>query len=168
MKRIEVYLYKSQKPWQRLADRVISSYTGIFPCNCGTEPYSHAAMGLEDSIFNIITIESTSRKTADGSDGVRGSTKDVLLRNPERWDMLWTYVTPNQLRGMRARADMQNGKPYDWLGIAGFAMPVNIQKKDKWYCSELVWYILTGKISRVSPRHLSKWIKKLGFQKGAL
>ena len=168
MKRIEVYLYKSQKPWRRFTDTVISKYTGLFPCNYGTEPYSHAAMGLEDSIFYMATIESTSRKTITGEDGVRWSTKDVLLRNPERWDMFYTYVTPNQHRGMRARADKQTGKPYDWRGIFGFAVPVNVQDKDKWYCSELVWYVLTGKIKRVSPRHLSKWIKKIGFQKGEL
>ena len=164
MKRIEVYLYRADIDG-RVVDNVISGYTGMLPCNWGTEPYSHAAMGLESSVGMVIdTFESTSRRD-DGTTGTKWIRKDVLLRNPDRWDVYWLYVSDERALEMRARANGQAGKPYDWLGIIGFALPVAVNNKKKWYCSEVVWYVLTGKTCRVSPRNLSKRIKKLGFQK---
>ena len=166
MRRIEVYLYRADRDG-RVVDNIISGYTGLFPCNWGTEPYSHAAMGMESSVGLIDTFESTSRKD-NGSNGTRWARKDVLLRNPERWDMYWMYVTPDRAGEMRARANAETCKPYDWLGIAGFGSIIPINNKQKWYCSEVVWYVLTGKMCRVSPRNLSKRIKKLGFQRGEI
>ena len=164
MRRIEVYLYRDHKD---AVDKLIAGYTGLFPCNWGTAPYSHAAMGFETSVGLIETFESTSRKD-NGVNGTRWAMKDVLLRNPDRWDMYWKMVTPETSDKMRIRANAETCKRYDWLGIAGFALPVGINNKEKWYCSEVVWYVLTGKIQRVSPRRLSKWIKKEGFQRGEL
>ena len=164
MRRIEIYLYRSESYWQRLADWCISTYTGLFPCNWGTKPYSHAAIGLESSVGLIEAFESTSRKLPDGTNGTRWSTRYELLRNPERWDVYWEYTTKLVVEEMRQRANAETCKPYDWLGIAGFTCPLPVNSKSKWYCSEVVWYVLTGKIKRVSPRRLSKLIKKMGFQ----
>lgn len=49
-------------------------------------------------------------------------------------------VTEKQKEKIFNFAESQIGKPYDWWGILGFILfNPNIEKKNRWFCSELVF-----------------------------
>lgn len=165
MRRIEILLYRADKQDKHKADDFIAAYTGLFPCNYGTRPYSHVEIGLQQSCGNVRCFSSTSRDYLLGKNGTRWIDKPDLFENPDRWDVYYKMATPAGIELMEERANSIVGLLYDWLGILGFAFPFGILHDPyRWYCSEAVYYVLTGKRIRVSPRRLSKLIKKMGFQ----
>lgn len=62
-----------------------------------------------------------------------------------------------------AYAMQQIGKPYDWLGVIGIGLKMDLQHNDKWSCAELVYAIMAmGGLkpydlkyhARITPQHL--------------
>ena len=154
MKKVRIAFYKyPMKDWVNFA---ISGYTWIF--NIGTPPYSHCEIGFEFEegwryFSSSMPDKGTRWKTA-------GQTVD---KNPERWDVFECEYPEKCVSMMIARAHSIVGKKYDALGIFGF-LTISGQvanKKDYWYCSEAVWYVLTGEwVKRISPRRLFSRIKE--------
>lgn len=156
MKKVRLAFYKAKYPDGDIIDNLISWYTWIF--NIGSKSYSHVEIGFHFEegwryFSSSMPDKGTRWKTA-------GQTVD---KNPERWDVFECEYFESNVEEMIDRANLILGKKYDKLGIFGF-LTISGQvanKKDYWYCSEAVWYVLTGEwLKRISPRRLSRRIKE--------
>jgi len=168
------FLFYLAKVDGKLLDDILSLYSGLFPCNWGSEGYSHAEIWFpdsggrfvdeEDGSYCGITFSSTMRGDVNGT---RFEIASVLLRHPERWDWIEIEVTKEQLELAHRVACEELGKKYDLLGILGFVIPGIYNPDDKWYCSEVVAYIayriwiLNKHHTTISPRRLSKKINQV-------
>jgi hypothetical protein len=174
--KIRVLFYKAKIDGKWLDD-AISIYTGLLPCNWGTKGYSHAEIWFpsEQGTFISRCGDDVQFYGHCFSSTTRGSWKGVcirhasiVLKHPERWDYMEFNVDAGRYAVARELAELQEGKPYDYKGIFGFFWPWPIQDKKKWYCSEIcAWFlylvrILPKREKRISPRRLSKVLKKLG------
>lgn len=164
-----VYLafYKSDKQDGHYFDDIISGYTGLF--NKGTPKYSHVEIGFENRDNGTVSFFSaTTREYLGGKSGTRWIPAKDMLKNPERWNVYCRTFSQKEVRRMVFLANCEEGKPYDWVGIFGFGTPFGtINDKGKWYCSEIVHYIVTvgNWMKRISPRRLwKKATEQLGFQ----
>ena len=68
---------------------------------------------------------------------------------------------------MTEEANSYIGCKYDKLGIAGFVIPVGLNEKNAWYCSEICQKILRGLwMKLISPmRFLGLVSERLGFKR---
>ena len=118
--------------------------------------YSHVEIGFEiDNEWKYFS--STLR---DGSKGTRWIDEDKLFKHPKRWDIYEIKVISTE--DMIIRAKKIVGLPYDLAGLTGFITPFGLpNKKNKWYCSEACYFVLTGGwIKRISPRRFYSYIYK--------
>lgn len=153
METVRFAFYKPQNLWGWL----IAGWTGLF--NWGTPAYCHAEIGiLIDGEWKYYS--SASRNTS-GRTGTRWLAEDVVLKNPERWDV-YEVEAVRPVWAMIQTCDNELGKEYDNLGILGFVTLFGLLNyKDKWYCSEVCFYIFFGWWKkRISPRALFAKIKK--------
>lgn len=152
MSSVRLAFYKATK--QSWTDMVISGWTFLF--NPFTKSYSHVEIG-----FNINgTWQYFSSSIRDG--GTRWKNAKDLLKNPERWDIYTSEYRQETIDRMIKRAENIKGKSYDRLGILGFVTLSGqvFNDKDKWYCSETCYFVLTALWKkRISPRRLSRRIK---------
>jgi len=151
-RRIRFLQYRAN--WKHPFGQLISLYTGLY--NWGTPPYCHS----EICFSNSICFSAANRK--DGFIGTRYIDYEILTRNKKRWDIYELWVPADKEERMIGRASRIINKGYDWLGIIGFFSPKNIQDKNKWYCSECVYYVYNEKNIRISPRRLTRWILRIG------
>ena len=162
---IKIHQYKAGKDGKWLDD-AISIWSGLF--NWGTPPYSHTEIQPYDNrCFSSAT-------RGDGFVGTRWADAAHILRHPERWDTYTFDASAHYLRECVERADEIAGQKYFYLGVAlDYFLPFGIAGKivgrwtKQWYCSQAVYYVLTGKRTRISPRRLTRWLLKNGFIKGA-
>jgi hypothetical protein len=141
-------------------DNLISAWTALFPCNWGTQPYSHVEIWFPDisGLFSTKSFLYSSTTRGSKVPGVRFAYRDVVLKHPERWDVIECEVLE--------WLDSQQDKRYDYLGILGFFWPKNLEDPNRWYCSELCiraafWLRVIKKVwFRISPRRMSKVITK--------
>lgn len=140
---------------------LISSWTWL--ANIGTPHSSHTEIILKKD-GERIAFSSTNR---DGAKGTRWEDPKKTFRHKKRWVFYGMEYSDEDIAKMVKRADSILDKGYDWLGIAGFATITGmLNSKEKWYCSEACWYVLTGDWKkRISPRKIIKEAKKLGFKK---
>ncbi len=62
----------------------------------------------------------------------------------------------------KAVSDADGKNTYDWLGIGlTEAIPLGIEDKLKWYCSEIVSFVLGFKKYSIGPGHLLKKVKEV-------
>jgi uncharacterized protein YycO len=162
MRYVRLAFYKSGKGG--LSDKIIAGWT--WPWNIGTNPYSHVEIGWQNQENGTWKYFSSSIR--DG--GTRFKWGPELLKNPERWDVYEKGFSDDVVIRMAERAQSLLGKPYDWYGIFGFiTVTGQVNKKDHFYCSEVVWQVLTGMWKkRISPRRLSSRIIKTGWKKVVL
>ena len=126
---IKIAFYKGKGNW---ADTLIRLWT--------RSPYSHCELVIDDG-DELLWISSSPR---DG--------KVRILQNPSMNPNNWDYITipntvfaDNQL--IVKLVSPQLGKKYDWLGIFFTQfLPLNIQDPNKWFCSEIVTYLLKKSI----------------------
>ena len=157
MTTINVIFYKPQKgKWM---DWVISTWTGIFPCNWGSKPYSHVEIHFPE----------TAKCFSSSSRGVRGGVRILdqckVIKHRERWDYIPCEITEERWLDAVAKALKLEDLPYDWWGIFGFAWPWNTQDKNKWYCSEICsWFLdechVMERYKRISPTRLARKLSK--------
>jgi len=149
--KIRVAFYKYDK---KMPNAAISAWTWLF--NPFTPSYSHVEIGVHP-VNSWNYFSSTNR---DGANGTRWISSKKLFKHKERWDVYEIEV--KDIKKIIARADTILGRPYDWLGIAGFATLFGLlNSKMKWYCSEACYYVLTGKRKkRISPRRFYSYIKR--------
>lgn len=180
--RILFYRARFGKP----LDMLISCWTAIW--NWGTKGYSHVEWwesNISDG-FEVATPEPPYKKYTgycltstmrDKYDGVTKRKANFVLRHPDRWDYCEIEIKDKMADtyGSEAVRDFWDAKligntGYDLWGILGFAWPwANVGAKEKYYCSEIVGkaLVVAGVIKdfqRVSPRRLSRWLKKAGYE----
>lgn len=152
---IKMAFYKAQRGdfWGKL----IAGYTGIY--NQKVPAYCHVEIGIP--IDGVYKWYSSASKNTNGMTGTRWMKESVLFKHPERWDVydVAAYRSPESMFKTCVKED---GKPYDWMGIAGFATVFGqLNLKKKWYCSEICNYVFYGSWKkRISPKGLYKKIKK--------
>ncbi len=159
---------QARATWKHPIGQAISIYTALF--NLGTPPHCHSEICFSNNVCFSSANRSADKKfkrlklftLQDRRIGTRLISYDVLTRNKERWDIYELWVTMEKEGMVWHRAIDILYKPYDWLGIIGFFSPKNIQDKNKWYCSEAVYYVYNNKNIRISPRRLTRWIKRIG------
>ena len=175
--RIIFYRAKFGKP----LDMLISYWTAIW--NWGTKGYSHAEWWEADTIgdFEVAIPDPPHKKYAgycltstmrDKLDGVCKRKAEFVLRHPDRWDYCEIEIKYPRCLFVEDfwDAKLTGNTGYDLWGILGFALPWgNVGAKDKYYCSELVGkaLVVAGIIEdfqRVSPRRLSRWLIKKGYE----
>jgi len=162
MSKVRLVFYKAKFPDGSIVDDLISWWTYL--PNIGTPPYSHSEIGIEiDGVWCYFSSTTRNRvKDSKKSNGTRWINGNVLLKNTDRWDV-YDYDADYVPDKILERADSCLGLKYDWLGIFGFLTPFSaINDKNKWYCSEVVNFVLTGVWKkRISPRKLYKVNKRL-------
>lgn len=152
---IKIAFYKAPKG--NFFGSLISGWTSIWSRN--TPAYSHVEIGIPNEKGKYKWYSSASRNI-DGTTGTRWIDESVLFKHPERWDV-YNVVNYRHNKDMLKTCTDECGKPYDWIGIAGFAIPFgNLNFKSQWYCSEICHYIFFGKWKkRISPKGFYKKIK---------
>ena len=106
--------------------------------------------------------ECFSSTTRGDAKGVRFAPASEVLRHPERWDYQEFEIEDYEVKDWKEYYEDEIGKKYDYLGILGFLSLINIQDKDKWFCSELCAWVARSLslvpewYQRISPRRLSK------------
>jgi len=152
--KIYLYQYLARRDG-KIIDNIISGWTKLW--NWNTPPYSHSEWGTSSMAFSAST-------RGNGQLLTRFIPRDILLKNPERWDIYECEVTDSQYNSMLGRAITIAGKKYDWWGIFGFGFIFGwIQDIEKWYCSEACYYCIAKLIIRVSPRRLPRKLRERGF-----
>lgn len=66
--------------------------------------------------------------------------KAIDIHDSESWALVNVRATAEQEAAARAFCRAQNGKPYDWLGVFGFILPIRQfdHPGRRWFCSEVV------------------------------
>ncbi len=134
---------RAENPGALFFDRLICWRTG--------SRWSHAELVFDHQPVGPSVCASSSIR--DG--GVR--TKLINLHSG-RWDVV---PLPGFDDASARRAQLwfviNKGRPYDWLGILGYALPVPLQWSRAWYCSEAVAAALgIGRRRWMSPQKLAE------------
>lgn len=118
--------------------------------------YSHVALLLDEETV----IESTMSKG-----GVYTDSLSNFKKRAKNWLMVELEIDISHLdwNKLIEIANKEVGKPYDTFGVIGLSIHRNWQEDDKWWCSELIPYLLlnwgiklfnSNFIHRIVPQHL--------------
>lgn len=169
IRKIKILQYRADKQDGHWLDDAIACWTRFF--NRKTPPYSHSEICFSDGRCFSSTTRSRSGDKKKFI-GTRFEDYKVVTRNKERWDIFCLYVTSRVELEMLLRARKIVGRKYYFTGIfLDFFMPLGLisyllgRFLNRWYCSQAVNYVRTGRRTRVSPRRLYTWLKKDGWQK---
>jgi len=154
--KIKIAFYKANGT---IVDKLIRFWT--------RSKYSHCEL-----IINGIWYTSISRK----DDISKGITKRKLLPKEGHWDYIEIEgLDYNKVQDSIEFFNSQLNKKYDWLGIfLSQFIPLKIQDKDKWFCSEIdskmlkiSGFNLSLEPNQYSPGRLFEEIKQYGeFKEG--
>lgn len=166
IRRIKILQYRADKQDSHWLDDAIAWWTKFF--NRGTPPHSHSEICFE----NGLCFSSATRNRGKRFIGTRFEDYEIVTRNKERWDEYCTYVSSKLELEMLLRARKIARRKYYFTGIfLDFFMPLGLisyfwgRLLNRWYCSQAVNYVRTGRRTRVSPRRLTRWILKDGWEK---
>ena len=161
---IAVLAYRADKQDGHILDDAIAITTR--PLNPNTPPHSHSELLFPEGMC----FSSATRGQL--KPGTRWLEFETVTKHPERWDVYYKNVTLDDLREYKNRATKILDRPYNFAGLfLDFFLPLDTighiwgDFSNSWYCSQAVWYCLSGKRKRVSPRRLTTWILKEGFEK---
>jgi len=98
--------------------------------------------------------------------GARGSGGVIRHAEPKpasKKQVYVVYMPQHKANAFYRAIESQVGKPYDWLGIFGYALRKDWETHNAWFCSELVAWafnqadfpLINAKKSRVTPRDLT-------------
>ena len=165
MTTIEVYQYLASWDDEESLDDLIALWTKLF--NWNTPPHSHSEIKLRPIGRQPTMFSSTLR---GGAKGTRFADPKDVLKYSERWDCYRKKFTAFEAEEMYKRAVRIAHLKYFKIGLVlDFLTPVGIlgawlgKKLKQWYCSMAVYYVITGKRRRISPRKLTKWMLKNGW-----
>ena len=164
-KQINYHFHKAQFDG-RLLDDAISIHTwalAVVRFGWGDLKYNFDHVELE-FVDRYLCFTSTLR----GSDGVRFLPTKEVLRNPDRWRTITTWVEPAVEKNLFKLAQGEVGKKYDKLGILTgfFLLAPYLQNDKRRYCSDIVGWLAwkAGQLEKrywiVSPRRLAGLLAK--------
>jgi len=118
-------------------------------------PFSHVELVFPH--YYLTEGNSFSSSGVDG--GVRY--KKINYSHPERWQFIDFEVTSDEMQDIRQKCDKLVGKLYDFRGIFGFLLlhPDKIQSDNRWWCSEVVCYVLNIRPFRISPNAMFRKLR---------
>ena len=102
--------------------------------------------------------------SVDGEGGVRF--KKIAYSHPYRWEFVEIPIDKLPKKYKNEQELYEDCKTikghYDWIGIAlNEGIPLGIEDKTKWYCSEVIAFALGLKKYSISPGSLYDRIKKM-------
>lgn len=127
---IQLIFYKAKG---RFFDKLIRWYT--------KEQYSHCEIYFNGNcMFSADAWENKTRF------------KQMAI-NPDSWDIVDIPVTSKEIAKIYDFCIQQEGKKYDWSGIASFMFPLAKPGFNRWFCSEICTAALQeiGKLLWVAP-----------------
>jgi len=131
--RTKLAFYKGKGTW---VDKLIRWWT--------SSPYSHVELVVGDQWYS----------TSPRDNGVRSK---VIVPKEENWDYLEVEVDTDWLTKV---FDKTKGQKYDWWNIFFTQIvPLEIERSDKWICSEWCGYVLTRQKCKLNPEQLYDAIK---------
>lgn len=141
------YKGKKANPHATLLDRII--------CTATDSEYSHVELILEPDGYSV------SASPRDG--GVRFVTIDY---HPEQWEIIPVHIDLS-LHQLRYWFYPELTKKYDFLGAIGTVIPFIPENHDRWFCSEILSYLLIqhGNLKidkapkKISPELLYRYAK---------
>jgi hypothetical protein len=179
MKKVRFHFYLSGE-YDEWISKAIAWWSGLW--NKKTIPTSHEE--LEFCNRTASEIESSAKAIPVGmlqqnglcfSSATRGSFIGVrfapsgeILRHPERWAFIEAEIEDDIEQKIFSAAKSIIGKPYDFLAILGFCLPIHLQDQHRWFCSECVNWVawkagLLDKAYRWSPLATVNLMLKKGF-----
>ena len=161
-----VKAYYVAGPDGQFLDDVISTYTGLLPCNWGTPPLSHEETGFFVD-GKLMFFSSASRSATNKFDnGTRWISAKELLKQFDRWMFQIKDFTEPEIAAKIGRANGLIPMPYDYVGaVADFTILIDlVAEKKKIYCSKACHFVDTGNLRRISPRHDWKLSKNDGWR----
>jgi len=165
---IRVLQYRADRQDGHFLDDAISDWTWLF--NPKTPPYSHSEVCFSDNLCFSSTTRNRSGTTKKFI-GTRFEDFEIVTRNKSRWDIYAKEISNVNEREMIDRAKSIGGRAYYFFGIfADFFLPFGWlsgivgKKLNQWYCSQAVYFVLTGQRKRISPRRLTNYLLHTGFK----
>ena len=148
---VKFAFYKKTAPGADWTDKVISWWT--------KGPYSHVELIIDGIMY--------SSSPRDGRVRCEPHKYDTAT-----WDYIEVLVSTQDKNRIKKFFLKTEGRTYDWLGIAGFVVPVHDSEK-KYFCSE--WCTKAGIIggieclfdknpARMSPNRLANSLLAAGFK----
>jgi len=136
---MKIAFYKAEKG--NIIDKLINLWTGMYG-------YSHVELVFSDG-------SSFSSSPREGC--VRFKKIDM---NDDKWVFVDLEIDKLVESKMRMQALNFIGRKYDMFGIIFcFIIPINKQSNDKWWCSELISFILKWNDYRIDPNTMAKRFK---------
>jgi hypothetical protein len=134
---MKVAFYKGKGDW---TDKLIRWFT--------SSKYSHVEIVHNDGTWY----------TSSARDG--GVVKRRIRLNPDHWDIVEIDISESRLLALY---DKTKGEKYDYLGILlSQIIPMHIQDKHKWFCSEWCSKVLGAKYPETfSPEDVYMYVKNL-------
>ena len=109
-------------------------------------------MGLYSHV-ELVFSNGTSFSSSGRDGGARFA--EIGYSHKERWEFVKLDIDGEEEKEIWNECKRLIGKKYDWLGIFFHQfLPLNTQDDDKWWCSEIVAYILGILPFRISPNKL--------------
>lgn len=104
--------------------------------------------------------------------GVVKNPASKILKNPKRWDMCEIEIKDSLYEGGINYLMARIGKKikYAFKTIASYFLPIRLHEEDADVCGELIydvlviWAIFSAKNKCPSPRRLSRWLTKKGYE----
>ena len=165
---VKILQYRADKQDDHWLDDAIAWWTKLF--NKGTPPYSHSEFCFENGMCFSSTTRNRSRHKKKFT-GTRFEDYEIVTRNKKRWDEYYLEVTEEQENVMLERSKSIAGRRYYFAGIfLDFFLPFGLLSYivgkwlNRWYCSQAVNFVRTGRRARVSPRRLSTWLLEDGWR----
>ena len=109
-----------------------------------------------------------SSTTMGDAEGVRFDlAMNVVGKHLERWEYIECDAYGRRLEVAIAEAERLVGAKYDYMGLFGFFLPINIQDSQRWFCSEIcMWFAylvrsVANRHKRISPRRAAAVLAKM-------
>jgi len=131
-------------------------------------PYSHSFLVLEKN-NNFTAFEANSNYNKVRSFNFNISYLEKNSSFYKNYDYFKFKLNSNQFKNISNFLVQQLDKKYDWLGIfLSQIIPMNIEEKEKWFCSELCAYVISKYLfnlkylpQKYSPGKLYKELKTI-------
>jgi hypothetical protein len=162
--KLQIAQYVANRKDGKFLDDAIANWTKLF--NWSTPRYSHSELIFVDKGLCF------SSATRGNFTGVRfAPIEEIIWQHPDRWDIFEKEFSPVVIGNIFAMAKTIEGCKYFYTGLfLDFFLPLDTighvvgDYSNQWYCSQSVWYALTGERARVSPRRLTTWLLKDGWK----
>lgn len=140
---MKLAFYKAKKGnW---LDKTINLWTG----NYG---YSHVEL-----IFDNVKTTNADVSLCFSASPREGNVRFKYIELDDKWVVMDFDISDKEEKILYAKSLKYNHAKYDYLGIFfWFVLPIKKQFENKWWCSEIISYLLGVKNFRICPNSMAK------------